>query len=590
MRYFFKAKQLKAGTNKRFWGLWLPLSLIGGVAIYFAFSLLEAVVADRLDRKIFNSSELVKKQMKDSLQGIYVDLDFIEESQSTQAVLLDSSSEVPRSRLNSLFLTLSGTHKAYDQIRLLSSEGKELARVNYNSGKPTIIQPEQLQDKSDRYYFQEAIKQPIGRAYVSPLDLNVEDGHVERPYKPVIRFAKAIRDENGEVKGVVVLNYLAEILLDNYRGILSAIPGQRMLLNSDGYWLSSDVRAKEWGFMLGTGHAFSHDFPELWSGMAELNQGVLESHQGRVNFFTLQPLVSEKLQEAPEWKMVVVNTDHRLGISFLFEHLAYLYPLLLAYPLGSILLWFWARADSGREIAEKELKALNKLLEEKVKKRTVELEATKDAAILSLATLAETRDNETGQHIRRTQYYMQALATELRQYPEFRGLLTDQSIQQIFKSAPLHDIGKVGIPDSILLKAGKLSDDEMHIMKTHTTLGSDAIEEAINSLSSSLAIDGTGTYLHYARDIAHYHHERWDGKGYPKGLHGDSIPLHARMMALADVYDALVNERVYKEAFSREKTEDIILNQSEGQFDPRVIEAFIKIKDQFWEIKTKYSD
>ena len=590
MRYFFKAKQLKAGTNKRFWGLWLPLSLMGGIAIYFSFSLLERVVADRLDRKTFHASELVQKQVKDNLQGIYVDLDFIEESHSTQNVLLDPSSEVHKSELNALFLTLSGTHKTYDQIRLLSNEGMELARVNYNSGKPAIIQSEALQDKSDRYYFQEAIKQPAGHVYVSRLDLNIEDGQVERPYKPVIRFAKAIRDETGAVQGVVVLNYLAEILLDNYRAILSSVPGQRMLLNSDGYWLSNDVRAKEWGFMLEDEYAFSREFPTLWSGMKDLSEGVLEGDQGRVNFFTLKPLAVKHQHEEPQWKMVVVNTDHKLGISFLYEHLAYLYPLLLAYPLGSILLWFWARADSGREIAEKELLALNKLLEEKVKKRTVELEATKDAAILSLATLAETRDNETGQHIRRTQHYMQILAKELRQYPEFHDLLSDQSIQQIIKSAPLHDIGKVGIPDSILLKAGKLSDDEMQVMKTHTTLGSDAIEEAINSLSSSLAIDGTGTYLHYARDIAHYHHERWDGKGYPKGLHGDSIPLHARMMALADVYDALVNERVYKEAFSREETEDIILNQSAGQFDPRVIEAFMNIKDQFWEIKTKYAD
>ena len=128
-------------------------------------------------------------------------------------------------------------------------------------------------------------------------------------------------------------------------------------------------------------------------------------------------------------------------------------------------------------------------------------------------------------------------------------------------------------------------------MKRHTTLGSDAIEEAINSLSTSLSIDdGSGTFLHYARDIAHYHHERWDGKGYPKGLVGDSIPLAARLMAIADVYDALVSERVYKEAYSREKAEDIILNQSHGQFDPRILAAFEQVKDQFWKIKLHYSD
>ncbi len=127
-------------------------------------------------------------------------------------------------------------------------------------------------------------------------------------------------------------------------------------------------------------------------------------------------------------------------------------------------------------------------------------------------------------------------------------------------------------------------------MKRHTTLGSDAIEEAINSLTSSPSFDGNSTFLHYARDIAHYHHERWDGSGYPKGLIGNHIPLPARIMAVADVYDALVSKRVYKEAYSREKAEDIIINQSKGQFDPRIIEAFKEVRNEFWAIKEYYSD
>jgi response regulator RpfG family c-di-GMP phosphodiesterase len=279
-----------------------------------------------------------------------------------------------------------------------------------------------------------------------------------------------------------------------------------------------------------------------------------------------------------------------MGVSFIFEHMTYLYPLLLAYPLGSILLWFWARADSGRAVAEQELVALNRSLENKVHRRTAELEATKDATILSLATLAETRDNETGQHVHRTQKFVEILAKELQTHPDFKDQLSDSAIEQIYKSAPLHDVGKVGIPDHILHKPGKLTDVEFDQMKKHTTFGSDAIEEAINSLASSLSIDGTGTFLHYARDIAHYHHERWDGSGYPKGLIGDNIPLAARIMAVADVYDALVSERVYKEAYSREKAEEIIINQSPGQFDPRIIEAFKQLRDQFWEIKLYYSD
>ncbi|MDD3484389.1 two-component system response regulator, partial [Azovibrio restrictus] len=181
-------------------------------------------------------------------------------------------------------------------------------------------------------------------------------------------------------------------------------------------------------------------------------------------------------------------------------------------------------------------------LEQEVAKRTRELQAIQDVTILAMASLAETRDNETGNHIRRTQHYVRALATHLQHHPRFAATLSGAYIDTLFKSAPLHDIGKVGIPDRILLKPGRFTPDEFEIMKTHTTLGRDAIAHAEKQLG--MEVD----FLACAKEIALSHQEKWDGSGYPQGLAGEDIPLSARLMALADVYDALISRRVYKPA------------------------------------------
>lgn len=588
MSYLVKSNRLIAGTNKRFWSLWFLLSALGFIGIFLAFFLLQQVVAERLDKKVSEAATLVQERFSTHLKGAANDLALLTASQLTKEFLLNTDSVEKRNRVDSLLLTLASTHASYDQIRLISSEGLELSRVNFNGGQPKVVAIDQLQNKAHRYYFKEATKVGADEIYVSQLDLNIEDGKVELPHKPVIRLARPIYDDSDTLLGVVVLNLFAETLLDEFRSTLRAIPGERMLLNKAGYWLSSDSRAKEWGFMFDNGLSFAKEQPDLWARMSQTREGVWDADEGRVQFYTFTLLSNTDAKHVNSWKMVVINTDHRFGFSFLLEHLTYLYPLLVAYPFGSILLWFWARADSGREIAEKELKALNRSLERQVKKRTAELDATQDATIMSLANLAGTRDDETGQHIRRTQHYVSALGNELKTHPDFKDQLTDRAIELIVKSAALHDIGKVGIPDVVLRKKGKLDDDEQVLMRAHTTLGANAIEEAINSLSTSLDIDGTGTFLHYAHDIAHYHHERWDGTGYPKGLSGDMIPLAARIMAIADVYDALASTRIYKDAFSKEQTENIIINQSEGQFDPRLVAGFVRVKDKFWDIHNMY--
>lgn len=223
-------------------------------------------------------------------------------------------------------------------------------------------------------------------------------------------------------------------------------------------------------------------------------------------------------------------------------------------------------------------------LEAEVDKRTREIRAIQDVTIHTLASLAETRDSETGNHIRRTQFYVKALARRLCENPGLAAILTPRYIEMLFKSAPLHDIGKVGIPDSILLKPGRLSPEEFEIMKTHTTLGRQAIEHAEQLLG--MQVD----FLSMSKDIAQSHQEKWDGSGYPQQLAGDAIPLSARLMALADVYDALISRRIYKPAMSHAQAAEIIVAGRGQHFDPDVVDAFLAIQDEFQAIARRFSD
>lgn len=231
-----------------------------------------------------------------------------------------------------------------------------------------------------------------------------------------------------------------------------------------------------------------------------------------------------------------------------------------------------------------ELKKYQDRLEDVIRERTDEVLATQDITIASLASLAETRDNETGGHIMRTKEYVRVLASALQNHPRFLFFLTDTAINLIHKSAPLHDIGKVGIKDSILLKPGKLTDDEFESMKKHTILGRDAIANAERQAKIQ------NTFLLYAKQIACSHHEKFDGTGYPEGLKGDEIPIPARIMAIADIYDALISARVYKPAFSHKKSMGIILELKGTHLDPDITDSFAENHLKFMEIAIENAD
>ena len=226
----------------------------------------------------------------------------------------------------------------------------------------------------------------------------------------------------------------------------------------------------------------------------------------------------------------------------------------------------------------------NAYLEAEVWRRSREVMAIQEVTIMAMASLAETRDNATGNHIRRTQHYVRVLAQHLRHHPRFAAALNDETIELLFKSAPLHDIGKVGIPDRILLKPGRLTPDEFEIMKTHAALGRDAIAAAERYL------DTPDSFLRFAREIAYSHQEKWDGSGYPEGLWGEQIPLSARLMVVADVYDALISRRIYKPALPHEQAVAMIREGRDQHFDPDIVDAFLECAEQFRTIAARFAD
>ncbi|MCF8199221.1 MAG: HD domain-containing protein [Sulfuritalea sp.] len=244
--------------------------------------------------------------------------------------------------------------------------------------------------------------------------------------------------------------------------------------------------------------------------------------------------------------------------------------------------------EESNELLRDKGKLLEKLVQERTNEllaKTVEVVAIQDVMIMAMCSLSEARDNETGNHIKRTQHYVRELAQQLQQHARFSDFLSDEIVEALYKVAPLHDIGKVGIPDAILLKPGKLTAEEFEIMKTHTTLGGNAI--AYSGEDSRLQ---DNSYLVLAREIATGHHEKWDGSGYPKGLLADQIPISARLMAVADVYDALISRRIYKEGFTHERATEFIVDGRGKHFDPDVVDAFLAIQPAFQRVAMEYHD
>lgn len=247
-----------------------------------------------------------------------------------------------------------------------------------------------------------------------------------------------------------------------------------------------------------------------------------------------------------------------------------------------------ARVQSQIELKQARdlMRAQNHWLEAEVQRRMRQNQMIQEVSLRALASIAESRDTDTGNHILRTQAYVKVLAEELTTLPQYATQLEPHTVELFVKAAPLHDIGKVSIPDHILNKPGKHTPEEWAIMQTHAKAGADAIWRAIRDEEDRSGLD----FLYVAMEIAHYHHEKWDGSGYPDQLAGEQIPLAARLMAVADVFDALINQRVYKPAFSIEQATDIIREGRGRHFDPDIVDAYLKHLGDFRAIAARFAD
>ncbi|MCR4411044.1 MAG: response regulator [Thermoguttaceae bacterium] len=284
-----------------------------------------------------------------------------------------------------------------------------------------------------------------------------------------------------------------------------------------------------------------------------------------VGAFTQVILVSGKASKTERLQGYEAGADDYVVKPF--DHDELLAKVRVQFRLRAALAKVWE--------ADAKLRAFNEDLERLVEQRTAQVVGMRDLTIFALARLAESRDPETGAHLERIRNYSRILAEQLSMQGPYTGQIDDAFISDIYRSSPLHDIGKVGIPDAILLKAGRLTREEFEVMKRHTVIGAETLEQAARQAV------GCGHFLTMAREVARHHHERFDGSGYPDGLAADDIPLAARIVSLADVYDALTTRRVYKEAFTHETAWSIIEEGRGTQFDPAVYDAFVARREDF---------
>jgi putative two-component system response regulator len=279
------------------------------------------------------------------------------------------------------------------------------------------------------------------------------------------------------------------------------------------------------------------------------------------------------------------DTDEEYGLSLGaedFVHKPFSPAVVLARVRNHLAL---ARANRALRMRNEDLEQLVQERTREIVRRGQQLIAAQGATIGALCALAEVRDGETGNHIRRTQHYLGALAERMRSHPRFSVFLDEETIQLLFKCAPLHDIGKVAIPDAILQKPGKFTPEEWAIMQRHPQYGRDAIARAAEELHGE-----EGAFLQHAMDIAWCHHECWNGSGYPRGLAGEAIHISARLMAVADAYDALISRRVYKRPFSHDEAMAMIVSSRGSRYDPDVVDTFLEVQEAFQAIASHYSD
>lgn len=523
--------------NKTFLSVVIILFIIFGLVLYFGGNQIYEGEAKRQHEnevhKLLSAKEIIEVFFSDFGHDLF----FLKDIPSTRGYIdSDFESIKYRNEVKEILYGFAKSYKQYYQIRIIESSGYEIVRIDNKRDGTTVIVPDSdLQDKKQRYYFPEAIKLDREQMYVSPIDLNIEQGKAETTYVPVIRLATPLFDSKGKKKGILILNMyfsrVLELLPENM--FIQTEEGNLISLKSDG---SINFNKSNYDF----------DF-SVRSG--ELHISDIETiHYSTVEFL-------------PGKRMIVAIYHSHPSLKIALQRLILSSIVLLALFLCLILIVGYINILRFRELI-----------------------GAQKAIISSLAGLTEGRDPETGHHLERTRNYLVVLAKQLRKDKKYRKLITNEFIEDLYGAAPLHDIGKVGIRDTVLLKESKLTNEEYEEMKQHVQIGKQVLQNTIDKfkLKPSFFIIG--------RNICAYHHEKYNGKGYPEGLKGQEVPLEARVFALCDAYDVIRSKRPYKGKLSHEEALRRIKSDSGEHFDPDIVDAFLKCEKEFLKISDTYKD
>ncbi len=426
------------------------------------------------------------------------------------------------------------THDQYSRLRIIDSSGQEVsAAVNRPGEAPYMVPGAGLRNVSRRQYFIKTMEPGSDGIYVSPINMRNGIEDPESFHAPLARIGAPLFKGDAEKAGGVILDV-------NIAQWFKLLPGEIFVQTEEGNLISMgpdgtfDFRQSD------------YVFPES-SGMLAV------SDTETIHYSSV---------EVPPGKKLVLGIQHEHPLlPLMFRRLMLATVMLLVLFLGLMFFIGYINISRGRELISAE-----------------------QAIIFSLAGLAEDRNPETGEHLERTKKYAAALAKQLAKNPKFRGIITRDFIDNLNDAAPLHDIGKVGIPDSVLLKEGKLTDEEFDEMKKHVSLGTEIIRKTIEKFKLRQ------TFLFMSQNISAYHHEKYNGRGYPEGLKGDDIPVEARIFALCDAYDAIRSKRPYKSELSHEDAIARIKSDSGRHFDPDIVGAFLECAKEFSRIHDDSKD
>jgi len=521
--------------NKTFLSITIILFFIFGSVLYFGGNQIYEEDAKRQHENEVHQLASAKATIEILFSDFEHDLFFLRDISSIKGYV-DSDFESIKygDEVKKIFYSFAKSYKQYYKIRIIDSSGYEAVRIDNKRDGTTVIVPDSdLQDKKNQYYFQEAIKLDRDQGYTSPIDLNTEQGEVDIPYFPMIRFATPLFDSQGEKKGILILNLY-------FSRVLELLPENMFIQTEEGNIISLK--------------------PDKSINFSKSNYDF-SGRSGRLDVSDVETIHYSVVEFLPGKKMITAMYHSHPLLKIELQKLILSSILLLVLFLCLILIVSYINFSRFRELI-----------------------GAQKAIISSLAGLTEGRDPETGRHLERTRNYSVVLAKQLHKDKKYRKLITNEFIEDLYDAAPLHDIGKVGIRDAILLKESKLTNEEYEEMKKHVQIGKRLLQNTIDRFKLKQL------FFIMGRDICAFHHEKYNGKGYPEGLKGEEIPLEARIFALCDAYDAIRSKRPYKDELSHEEAVRRIKSDSGEHFDPDIVDAFLKCEKEFLKINDAYKD